>query len=231
MFVLRLGTAEGSGGKALAAPQCRIPSLRGLRGVPDRTDVVNCLHLPFRPNPEEQVTETKLNIEPEMTMEAILRVAPSAQRALFQRYHVGGCSSCGFQPSDTLAQVCKDHNLLDVNDVVNTIVLSEQVDRTTQIDAGVVFSWLAAGEEFTFVDVRPPGDDDIPRVEAAEPLDYNNSAKYMELEKDHRFVFICADGDRSLDVASYFIGHGFTDVHAVRGGVIAWLASEDAAAS
>ncbi|MCH2105489.1 MAG: rhodanese-like domain-containing protein [Planctomycetes bacterium] len=177
------------------------------------------------------MTETQLEIQPEMTMEAIMEVAPSAQRALFQRYHVGGCSSCGFQPTDTLAQVCKDHNLLDVNEVVNTIVLSEQVDKTTQIDAGRVREWLASGEEFTFIDVQPPSDEELARVESAELLDYNNSAKYMEQEKDHRFVFICADGDRSLDVASYFIGHGFTDVKAVRGGVKAWMESGDSSAS
>lgn len=177
------------------------------------------------------MTETQLDIQPEMTMEAIMEVAPSAQRALFQRYHVGGCSSCGFQPTDTLAQVCKDHNLLDVNEVVNTIVLSEQVDKTTQIQPAQVREWLAAGEEFTFIDVQPPSEEELVRVEAAELLDYNNSAKYMEREKDHRFVFICADGDRSLDVASYFIGHGFTEVKAVRGGVKAWMESADSNAS
>ena len=177
------------------------------------------------------MTEIQLDIQPEMTMEAIMEVAPSAQRALFQRYHVGGCSSCGFQPTDTLAQVCKDHNLLDVNEVVNTIVLSEQVDKTTQIQPTQVREWLAAGEEFTFIDVQPPSEEELVRVEAAELLDYNNSAKYMEREKDHRFVFICADGDRSLDVASYFIGHGFTEVKAVRGGVKAWMESADSNAS
>ena len=177
------------------------------------------------------MTEIQLDIQPEMTMEAIMEVAPSAQRALFQRYHVGGCSSCGFQPTDTLAQVCKDHNLLDVKEVVNTIVLSEQVDKTTQIQPAQVREWLAAGEEFTFIDVQPPSDEELVRVEAAELLDYNNSAKYMEREKDHRFVFICADGDRSLDVASYFIGHGFTEVKAVRGGVKAWMESADSNAS
>ena len=52
-------------------------------------------------------------LTPDMTMEAILQVFPSAQRALFQRYHVGGCSSCAFQPGDTLGEVCRDHNLLD----------------------------------------------------------------------------------------------------------------------
>jgi len=199
--------------------------------VPDRTLALDCLHYPNGPNPEDAVTETQLDIQPEMTMEAIMEVAPSAQRALFQRYHVGGCSSCGFQPTDTLAQVCKDHNLLDVNEVMNTIVLSEQVDKTTQINAGQVRAWLAAGEDFTFIDVQPPSEEELVRVESAELLDYNNSAKYMEREKDHRFVFICADGDRSLDVASYFIGHGFTEVSAVRGGVNAWLASSDASAS
>ncbi len=36
---------------------------------------------------------TEQTITPDMTMEAILASFPSAQRALFQRYHVGGCSS------------------------------------------------------------------------------------------------------------------------------------------
>ncbi len=40
------------------------------------------------------------HVTPEMTMEAILEVAPAAQRALFQRYHVGGCNACGFQPEE-----------------------------------------------------------------------------------------------------------------------------------
>ena len=39
---------------------------------------------------------TEISIRPEMTMEEVMTVAPSAQRALFQRYHVGGCSACGF---------------------------------------------------------------------------------------------------------------------------------------
>jgi len=39
-----------------------------------------------------------------MTMQEILGVFPGAQRALFSRYHVGGCSSCGFQPAELLTQ-------------------------------------------------------------------------------------------------------------------------------
>jgi rhodanese-related sulfurtransferase len=46
----------------------------------------------------------------------------------------------------------------------------------------------------------------------------------MELPKDRRIVFACQDGQRSLDVASYFIGHGFTNVWSLRGGALGWAA-------
>ncbi len=54
------------------------------------------------------------------TMQQVTTVFPSAQRALFQKYHVGGCSSCGFQPTDTLTAVAGNHGL-DVNEVVEFI--------------------------------------------------------------------------------------------------------------
>jgi adenylyltransferase/sulfurtransferase len=35
-------------------------------------------------------------------------------------------------------------------------------------------------------------------------------------------VFHCRSGVRSLDVAAYFIGHGFQNVFSMRGGILAW---------
>ena len=131
-----------------------------------------------------------LRIEPSMTMEQILQVAPSAQRALFQRYHIGGCSSCGFQPTDTLAQVCKDHNILDVPEVIRTIERSEDVDRRVQISPLEVKALLDAGVEFSFIDVRTPEELAIGKLAQAEPLDYQNPGKYMGLPKDRRIVFM-----------------------------------------
>lgn len=165
---------------------------------------------------------TALQIRPDMTMEAILAVAPAAQRALFQRYHVGGCSSCGFQPTDTLAQVCKDHNILDVNEVIRTIQLAQEMDANMQVEPRVVRGWQAAGEDFTFLDVRMPEELAAGRLEGAEPLDYSDSGKYMSLPKERRIVFACQNGNRSLDVAAYFKGHGFTQAYSLRGGVDAW---------
>src|SRR5437763_16657381 len=50
-------------------------------------------------------------------MQQVTTVFPSPQRALFQNYHVGGGSSCGFQPTATLGMFAGHHGL-DVNDVV-----------------------------------------------------------------------------------------------------------------
>lgn len=165
---------------------------------------------------------TEIAIEPEMTMEQVMQAAPAAQRALFQRYHVGGCSSCGFQPTDTLAQVAKDHNILDVPEMIQTIVTAQDLDSRIQIDVEAVKQLIDDGEDFSFIDVRTPEEWEQARIEQSEQLDYNNAEKYMGLPKDRRIVFSCHQGDRSLDVASYFIGHGFTQVFSMRGGIQAW---------
>jgi len=44
-----------------------------------------------------------VEIGPSSTMEEILYAYPSANVGLFQRYHIGGRTSCGYQPVDTLA--------------------------------------------------------------------------------------------------------------------------------
>ena len=165
---------------------------------------------------------TTIEITPEMTMEEVMRAAPAAQRALFQRYHVGGCSSCGFQPSDTLKQVAKDHNILDVKEMIQTITRAQDLDSRVEVEPATVKAWLDAGEDFSFIDVRTPDELAIAKIDAAEALDYDASDKYMSLPKDRKIVFSCHTGVRSLDVASYFIGHGFSEVYSMRGGIAAW---------
>ena len=54
-------------------------------------------------------------IDPDVTMRDLLAEFPGAQRALFRKYHIGGCSHCGFSPEETLAQVCARNENLDVD--------------------------------------------------------------------------------------------------------------------
>ena len=65
-------------------------------------------------------------------MGEVLEAYPSAQRALFQRYHIGGCNSCGYQPGDTLEEVARRHNILDVDEVIAFVDHAEQIDRRSR---------------------------------------------------------------------------------------------------
>jgi len=47
------------------------------------------------------MTETEV-ISPRSKMSQALEAYPGAQRALFRRYHIGGCSSCAFRPDERL---------------------------------------------------------------------------------------------------------------------------------
>lgn len=83
---------------------------------------------PRRPD-QERTMATKARITGRSTLQEVLEAYPSAQRALFQRYHIGGCNSCGYQPEDTLEQVAHGHNIDDLDEVIATIEDAEQIDR------------------------------------------------------------------------------------------------------
>src|SRR5438552_18290931 len=75
------------------------------------------------------MTATLEGIGPQSTMQQVVEMFPGAQRALFRRYHIGGCSSCGFQPTETLEQLCRRNNNLSVPEVLEHIKTSHEQDK------------------------------------------------------------------------------------------------------
>jgi rhodanese-related sulfurtransferase len=96
------------------------------------------------------------------------------------------------------------------------------MDANMQVDPSAVKAWLEQGDDFSFIDVRMPDEVARGRFAHAEPLDYSDSGKYMSLPKDRKIVFACQTGARSLDIAAYFKGHGFSQAYSLRGGIDAW---------
>src|SRR5690242_13586866 len=66
-------------------------------------------------------------------MEHVLKVFPSAQRTLFQKYHIGGCSSCGYMPTDTLDKVARNHGLETENVVAFIKESADLEDRKSVV--------------------------------------------------------------------------------------------------
>src|SRR5436305_3351227 len=87
-------------------------------------------------------------------MKDVLAQYPGAQRALFRKYHIGGCSSCGFSPEETLAGVCERNGGLDVNEVLGHIRSSHEQDEKILISPKELAESLKENKTIRLVDVR-----------------------------------------------------------------------------
>ena len=176
--------------------------------------------------PKAAVSTDPKDLSGAWTMEQVTGVFPSAQRALFQKYHVGGCSSCGFQPADTLATVAMNHGL-DVNEVVEHIRRSHDMERDLEISVGETAELLKAGT-IKLLDVRTPEEYAIASVQGSVLVDQNLAGEIMQTwPKDTAIVTMCHHGMRSLDAAAYLRGHGFENTRSMSGGIEAWALQVD----
>jgi len=80
------------------------------------------------------------------TMGEVLEAYPSGQRALFQRYHIGGCNSCGYQPEDLLEAVVQSHDVQDIDEVLGFLAQAEQFDRRLQVSPQALAEALRMAE-------------------------------------------------------------------------------------
>ena len=94
------------------------------------------------------------DISPQSPMSAVLEAFPGAQRALFRRYHIGGCASCGFQPTETLAEVCQRNAISNVDEVLEHIKTSHEQDAKILIEPKELAELLQHGKSVRLLDVR-----------------------------------------------------------------------------
>jgi rhodanese-related sulfurtransferase len=176
--------------------------------------------------PQPAVSTDPKDLSGAWTMQQVTTIFPSAQRALFQRYHVGGCSSCGFQPLDTLATVAMNHGL-DVNEVVEHIKRSQEMEKDLEITPRDAAELLKAGK-IKLLDVRTPEEYAIASVPGSVLVDQSLAQEIMQTwPKDTAIVTMCHHGMRSLDAAAYLRGHGFANTRSMSGGIDAWALQID----
>jgi rhodanese-related sulfurtransferase len=181
---------------------------------------------PLMTPPAPQSTDPK-DLSGAWMMDQVTTVFPSSQRALFQRYHVGGCSSCGFQPTDTLATVALNHGL-DVNEVVDFVGRSQDMEKDMEIAPREVAELLKQGK-IRLLDVRTPQEYAIASIPGSVLVDQTVAQEIMSWDKETPIVTMCHHGMRSLDAVAYLRGHGFTNTKSMTGGIDAWALQIDPA--
>jgi len=161
-------------------------------------------------------------ISGETTMRELLEISPGAQRALFRKYHIGGCASCGFRPDETLAQVCARNENIPVHEVIEYLQTSQEADRRIQISPAELAQALRDGAA-RVIDVRTREEFEAARIQGAILLSQDLMQEILaRWDRSGLIVFADHQGARSMDAAAYFAGHGFTEARALRGGIDAW---------
>src|SRR3954470_11727664 len=170
-------------------------------------------------------TET---ISPHSSMREVLEAFPGAQRALFRRYHIGGCSSCAFQPEETLEQVCQRNGGLNVVEVLDHIKSSHEQDANIFITPKELAALLEQDKTIRVVDVRSREEFEAVHLEGSVLLSQPVMQQIMAEGTNTRpLIIVDHQGRQALDAAAYFMGHGLQNVRCLRGGIDAWSQEVD----
>jgi rhodanese-related sulfurtransferase len=167
-------------------------------------------------------------IDPSITMRELLERFPGAQRALFRKYHIGGCASCGFSPDETLAGVCQRNENLDPTEAIDHVIESDAADRAMQIEPADLNQRIRNSEPVQLLDVRTREEFDAVKIDGAQFFSQDLMQQAMtDWNRDELLVIYDHQGNRSMDAAAYFQGHGFKNVRSLRGGIDAWSVEVD----
>ncbi|MGF1656260.1 MAG: rhodanese-like domain-containing protein [Verrucomicrobiales bacterium] len=164
----------------------------------------------------------------EWTMGEVLTHYPGARRAIFRRYHLGGCSSCGFSLDETLGNLCQRNGALDPHEVMEEVTRSAEADREMEISPHELKELLTQDPPPHILDIRTREEWDAVRLPQATFFS-NHLMQEMLVgwPKDRLVVIIDHHGQRSLDAVAYFLGQGFQHVKSLQGGIDAWARQID----
>ena len=161
------------------------------------------------------------------TMQEILQAYPSAQRALFARYHIGGCSSCGFQPTDTLEDVMRTHGVTEVDGVIGYIKSTQEANDKLQVEPRELVQLLKDGR-VKLLDVRRPEEHQLVHLDGDLLATQELAQEIFERwPKDTPIVLYDHVGTDSIEAAQRLVERGFTNVRCLRGGIDAWSREVD----
>lgn len=167
-------------------------------------------------------------IAPGSPMRHVLEAFPGAQRALFRKYHIGGCSNCGFSPDETLAQVCARNGSLNVDEVLAHIRSSHELDAKIFISPHELAALLQTDKSVKLVDVRSREEFEAVHIPGSVLLSQEVMRDIMASGSNKRpIVVIDHQGKNGLDASAYFIGHGLDCVRCLQGGIDAWAQTVD----
>lgn len=159
-------------------------------------------------------------------MGELMAAMPGARRALFAKYHLGGCQSCAFDDGETLEGLCQRAEL-DAGEVLGHLLSSHEHDLTMLISPTKVKARLDAGEEIHWVDVRTREEHEAVKIPDSAFFAQELQEEIFKGKPGGLVVLYDHTGKYVLDQVAWFRGHGIENAFGLTGGIDAWSKAVD----
>ena len=172
-----------------------------------------------------------MSFEKDSTMSEVSSLLPFAQILLQEKFHLGGCQKCAYQPHQTLAEVAVEHGK-NVDDLLKTLneALHDAADLEIEpVELGRLMCATQLRSQVMLIDVREDWEYNHVHLPGAILLRPDNmNTVFAEAQKVSCPVVICHHGVRSLNAAQYMRSHSIR-ARSLRGGMEAYAIEVDAA--
>lgn len=157
------------------------------------------------------------------TMAEILEILPGAQRAIFARYHLGGCQSCAFANDETLADLCR-RSEIPADEVLAHLLASHAHDAAMWLEPAVANT---RRDEFRFIDLRTREEHEAVCISKSEFFTQELQQQLFAGDSAAKILLYDHTGRNALDQVAWFRGHGLNETYAMLGGIDAWSREVD----
>lgn len=151
-------------------------------------------------------------------MGEILATLPGAKRALFARYHLGGCQSCAFSNEETLAELCRRSDL-PVSEVLDHLLASHAHDSAMLMEPAEAREKSAS---LRWIDIRTREEHDAVAIPESEFFTQDLQQQLFAGDPEAALLLYDHSGRHVLDQVAWFRGHGLHKTFGLRGGIDAW---------
>ncbi|MFT3991169.1 MAG: rhodanese-like domain-containing protein [Luteolibacter sp.] len=156
-------------------------------------------------------------------MGVILETLPGAKRAIFARYHLGGCQSCAFSNDETLAQLAA-RSEVDAGEMLDHLLASHEHDLEMLIPPQEAKKKLGSAR---FVDLRTREEHEAVVISGSEFFTQELQQQLFAGNPQATIILYDHSGKNVLDQVAWFRGHGLKETYGLTGGIDAWSREVD----
>jgi len=154
------------------------------------------------------------------TMNQLNADFPGARRALFAKYHIGGCSSCAYGDDETISEVA-EKNEFDIEEAIQHILESHSHDLEMMLSPEEAKEKIESGAKL--IDTRTREEHEAVSIPHSLFLTQDLQQKaFGEWNQDQVVILYDHLGQKALDTAAWFRGHKLPNTFIIEGGIDAW---------